>query len=172
MSLRLPTIEWHKVKDLIPWDQNPRVHDAEQLRLLVKSIRHHGMASLIVIQKNTRRILAGHGRHEALMDMGEGETPIPCVVVECSLEDAEALTVADNRLGDLSDWSLPALRDVMGELDVKRRSGFLPLLESARRTSGQVFMTCTEENWPSELGGDLHRWEVASGALKRNPLNC
>jgi DNA replication and repair protein RecF len=55
--------------------------------------------------------------------------------------------------------------DVMGELDVKRRSGFLPLLESARRTSGQVFMTCTEENWPSELGKDLQRWEVKTGNL-------
>ncbi len=48
----------------------------------------------------------------------------------------------------------------MGELDLKRRSGFLPLLEHARRTSGQVFMTATEENWPRELGKDLQRWEV------------
>ena len=55
--------------------------------------------------------------------------------------------------------------DVMGELDVKRRSGFLPLLEHARKTSGQVFMTATEENWPSELGKDLQRWEVRAGAL-------
>lgn len=57
--------------------------------------------------------------------------------------------------------------DVMGELDVKRRSGFLPLLESARKTSGQVFMTATEENWPRELGQDLQRWEVKDGILKR-----
>jgi DNA replication and repair protein RecF len=57
--------------------------------------------------------------------------------------------------------------DVMGELDVKRRSGFLPLLDQARKTSGQVFMTCTEENWPRELGQDLQRWHVVSGALKR-----
>lgn len=57
--------------------------------------------------------------------------------------------------------------DVMGELDAKRRSGFLPLLEQARRSSGQVFMTCTEVNWPSELGRDLQRWEVRSGAVKR-----
>jgi DNA replication and repair protein RecF len=55
--------------------------------------------------------------------------------------------------------------DVMGELDVKRRSGFLPLLEHARKTSGQVFMTATEENWPSELGKDLQRWEVKAGNL-------
>ena len=57
--------------------------------------------------------------------------------------------------------------DVMGELDVKRRSGFLPLLESARKTSGQVFMTATEENWPRELGEALQRWEVKAGSLKR-----
>jgi DNA replication and repair protein RecF len=56
--------------------------------------------------------------------------------------------------------------DVMGELDVKRRAGFLPLLDSARRTSGQVFMTCTEENWPRELGKDLQRWNVKQGTLR------
>jgi DNA replication and repair protein RecF len=56
--------------------------------------------------------------------------------------------------------------DVMGELDLKRRSGFLPLLEYARKTSGQVFMTATEENWPSELGKDLQRWTVQAGTLK------
>jgi DNA replication and repair protein RecF len=55
--------------------------------------------------------------------------------------------------------------DVMGELDVKRRSGFLPLLEQARKTSGQVFMTATEENWPIELGKDLQKWEVKAGLL-------
>ena len=58
--------------------------------------------------------------------------------------------------------------DVMGELDVKRRSGFLPLLEQARRTSGQVFMTATEENWPAELGKDLQRWAVEAGNLHRH----
>jgi DNA replication and repair protein RecF len=56
--------------------------------------------------------------------------------------------------------------DVMGELDVKRRGGFLPLLDQARKTSGQVFMTCTEENWPRELGGNLQKWEVVQGALQ------
>jgi len=61
--------------------------------------------------------------------------------------------------------------DVMGELDVRRRSGFLPLLEQARKTSGQVFMTCTEENWPSELGKDLHRWEVHAGTLQKQTSN-
>ena len=55
--------------------------------------------------------------------------------------------------------------DIMGELDAKRRGGFLPLLEHAHRGRGQVFMTATEENWPSELSRDLQKWEVRQGSL-------
>jgi DNA replication and repair protein RecF len=56
--------------------------------------------------------------------------------------------------------------DVMGELDARRRGGLMPLLERAHHARGQVFMTCTEENWPRELGRDLHRWQVEGGKLK------
>ncbi|HTG44258.1 MAG TPA: DNA replication/repair protein RecF [Verrucomicrobiae bacterium] len=55
--------------------------------------------------------------------------------------------------------------DVMGELDAKRRSGLLPMLERSHQARGQVFMTCTEENWPRELGRDLLRWNVRGGSL-------
>jgi DNA replication and repair protein RecF len=58
--------------------------------------------------------------------------------------------------------------DIMGELDVKRRSGFLPLLKRVHKAHSQVFMTCTEENWPHELGLELNRWEVKGGKLIRN----
>lgn len=57
--------------------------------------------------------------------------------------------------------------DVMGELDAKRRAGFLPLLNRAQQSRSQVFMTCTEENWPRELGRDLQRWEVRGGSLRK-----
>ncbi|HWD19616.1 MAG TPA: DNA replication/repair protein RecF [Verrucomicrobiae bacterium] len=56
--------------------------------------------------------------------------------------------------------------DVMGELDARRRAGFLPLLNRARHAHSQVFMTCTEENWPRELGRDLRLWEVKRGTLR------
>jgi DNA replication and repair protein RecF len=56
--------------------------------------------------------------------------------------------------------------DIMGELDARRRAGFLPLLNRAQHARSQVFMTCTEENWPRELGRDLQRWEVKAGTLK------
>jgi DNA replication and repair protein RecF len=57
--------------------------------------------------------------------------------------------------------------DVMGELDAKRRAAFVPLLNQVQTARSQVFMTCTEENWPRELGRDLQRWEVKAGAVRR-----
>jgi DNA replication and repair protein RecF len=56
--------------------------------------------------------------------------------------------------------------DVMGELDAKRRAAFIPLLDSAERSRGQVFMTATEENWPQDLGRKIHRWQVRAGTLR------
>jgi len=55
--------------------------------------------------------------------------------------------------------------DIMGELDAARRSGFLPLLERAHQSRGQVFMTATEENWPQELAREGQRWRIKEGTL-------
>jgi len=56
--------------------------------------------------------------------------------------------------------------DVMGELDLTRRSGLVPLMERAHQARGQVFMTATEENWPQQFGRDVRRWRVQQGSLK------
>jgi DNA replication and repair protein RecF len=57
--------------------------------------------------------------------------------------------------------------DIMGELDAKRRGGFLPLLERAEHARGQVFMTATEANWPQAPGRELTCWRVKVGRLDK-----
>jgi len=59
--------------------------------------------------------------------------------------------------------------DIMGELDAKRRGGFLPLLDRAEQSRGQVFMTATEANWPVETGRTARRWLVKEGTLLSLP---
>lgn len=56
--------------------------------------------------------------------------------------------------------------DVMGELDAKRRQGFLPLLERAHHDRSQVFMTCTEQNWPRDLALKMNQWTVTCGSIR------
>ena len=53
----------------------------------------------------------------------------------------------------------------MGELDMHRRSAFLPVLERAHHTCAQVFMTCTAQNWPEELGRQARKWNVKAGLV-------
>jgi len=84
-----------------------------------------------------------------------------------SLAIALKMAQAEYLTGLHSSPPILLIDDVMGELDVKRRSGLLPLLERAHHARGQVFMTCTEENWPRELGRDLQRWEIRAGTVKR-----
>lgn len=115
-SLRLPEVLRIRVDELIPFEGNPREHDAEQLRLLQKSLGKYGLAALPVVQKGTLRILAGHGRVEALKIAGHGELEIPVVAVDLSDEDATAYTLADNRLTDLSSWNVPQLQHLLEEL--------------------------------------------------------
>jgi DNA replication and repair protein RecF len=84
-----------------------------------------------------------------------------------TLAIALKLTQAEYLTGLHGSPPILLIDDVMGELDVKRRSAFLPLLERAHQSRGQVFMTATEENWPKELGKELQRWEVKAGTLSQ-----
>ena len=81
------------------------------------------------------------------------------LAITLKLAQAEYLTVLHG--------SPPVLLidDIMGELDAKRRVGFLPLLQRAQQSSGQVFMTATAENWPDEPGRELQHWRVKDGTL-------
>jgi DNA replication and repair protein RecF len=56
--------------------------------------------------------------------------------------------------------------DIMGELDARRRAGLFPLLERSHQARGQVFMTATEQNWPTEFGREPRRWDVKGGTLR------
>lgn len=115
--LKVPKILRVRVRDLRPWGENPREHGQEQLEQLQKSLDQFGLASLPVVQAGTLRILAGHGRVQALMDAGHGDEVIPVVALELGDDDAAAYTVADNRLAEVSEWNPLQLRDVLGELD-------------------------------------------------------
>jgi DNA replication and repair protein RecF len=80
---------------------------------------------------------------------------------------ALALKMAQAEYFRTAHGSAPVLLidDVMGELDLKRRSGFVPLLEAATQGRGQVFLTCAEENWPRELSRGVQRWGIRNGRL-------
>jgi DNA replication and repair protein RecF len=146
-------------------------NDAEELRIeylpSVKKDFAVELAQSRARERSQRVTVVGPHRDELQLELNvrsaaqfgsEGQKR--SVAIALKMAQAEYLT------GLHGSAPLLLIDDVMGELDVKRRSGFLPLLEQAHRSRGQVFMTCTEENWPRELGLEMHRWKVESGALK------
>lgn len=117
-------------------------------------------------ERVTRLTLVGPHRDDlALLLNGKPAAPYASEGQKRTLALALKMAQAEYLTETLGSPPILLIDDVMGELDLKRRSGFLPLLERNREAQGQVFMTCTEENWPRELGRSLQRWEVRQGTL-------
>lgn len=146
----------------------------EELRLEYQpSVRRDFLVELRQSEsRDPRRAMTSVGPHrdEILLTLdGRGaaqfgsEGQKRSVVIALKMAQAEHLTTLHGTPPVL------LIDDIMGELDRKRRAAFLPLLRRVHQARSQVFMTCTEENWPSELGRELQRWEVRSGKVAPLP---
>jgi DNA replication and repair protein RecF len=145
--------------------------DAEELRLEYEPSVKEDFAAELAKQRGRERVyrttLVGPHRDELRLLLDEraaaqfaSEGQKRSLAVALKMAQAEYLT------GLHGAPPILLIDDVMGELDSGRRAGLLPLLERSHQSSGQVFMTCTEENWPRELGRRLQRWEISAGALR------
>ena len=122
------TIEYIPLDELIRWPRNPKQHD---LGVIHKSMERFGFTSPVLVDENSGRLVAGHGRLDTLMQkMNAGEDPpariikngkmwkIP-VVRGLSFEseqEAEAYLLADNRLVELGGWDELQLAEVLSDL--------------------------------------------------------
>ena len=138
-------------------DYAPGVRQDFRLELAQSRARERAMRTTLVgPHRDDLRILLNDQPSAQFASEGQKRT----LAIALKMAQAEYLT------GIHGAPPILLIDDVMGELDARRRAGLLPLLERSHRASGQVFMTCTEENWPRELSRDLRRWQVASGTLR------
>jgi hypothetical protein len=110
------SVRYIPLNTLTAWDRNPKLHDLEQIQ---ESIRRFGFVLPLVEDATTRRLVAGHGRREALLAMKKNGEPLPARIKErdgdwlvpvlfgVSFEneqEAEAYLLADNRLVEAGGW--------------------------------------------------------------------
>ena len=148
-------------------------NDAEELRIeyqpSVKNDFAVELAASRAREKTFRATLVGPHRDDLLLlQNGKSAAQFGSEGQKRTLAIALKMAQAEFLTGIHGSPPVLLIDDVMGELDVKRRSGLLPLLTRSREASGQVFMTCTDENWPSELGKELQRWTVRTGTVQRS----
>lgn len=118
-------------------------------------------------ERTYRTTLIGPHRDDLILRVnGRPAAPFTSEGQKRTLAIALKMAQAEYLGGILGSPPVLLIDDVMGELDATRRAGVLPLLHQSHQAGGQVFMTCTEENWPRDLGRELIRWEVAEGMLR------
>lgn len=152
-------VEMVPLDDVERWPRNPKRHDVPALR---ESIRRFGFVAPLVRDDATGRIVVGHGRLEALLEMRDaGEDPparaegwrVPVLVGVSfrSEREAEAYLIADNRHVELGGWDdadLAAMLRDMGDLDES-------LLQSIGMTNEELTTLLDFEQAPSTGQTDL-----------------
>ena len=99
---------------LIPYINNARTHNKEQIAKLRSSLREFGFINPIIIDKNFN-VIAGHGRLSAAKE--ESMEEVPCVFVEHFTEaQKKAYILADNRMALDAGWDDELLSLEMEEL--------------------------------------------------------
>jgi hypothetical protein len=102
------------VRHLRPNARNVRRHPKQQIRQIANSIQRFGWTVPILVDEKGR-ILAGHGRYDAALQLGLKEVP---VIVISGLNEAEkrALALGDNKIAANASWDRGVLASELGEL--------------------------------------------------------
>lgn len=108
-------IEQVNPADLIPADYNPRTISETQLIALKRSIERWGFVQPVILNEKTGRIVGGHQRVTAALELALPKVP----VVRLSLDESgeKALNIALNKIS--GDWDKGQLVELIEELEQK-----------------------------------------------------
>src|ERR1700674_4763184 len=97
--------------------QNPRQHSARQIGQIARSIENFGFNVPVLVDRDNK-VLAGHGRVQALQRLGRGDVPV-IRLEHLTPAQAKAFNIADNRLTETASWNDRLLGEVLQELSVQ-----------------------------------------------------
>jgi len=108
------------IESLIPYANNARKHDENQIKQIASSIKEFGFNNPVLIDKDNG-IIAGHGRVLAAQRLGW--TEVPTIALEHLTEtQKKAFILADNRIAMNSTWDNELLaielEALNGEMDL------------------------------------------------------
>lgn len=112
------SVKYIRKDDLIPYINNSRTHDSNQVNQIASSIKEFGFTNPILVDEDSG-IIAGHGRLLAADLLGIDE--VPTITLEGLTEaQRKAYVIADNQLALNAGWDLDNLKveiDRLTELD-------------------------------------------------------
>ena len=106
-------IVYKKIKDLIPYEKNPRNND-DAVEYVSNSIKEFGFKVPIIIDKNNV-IVAGHTRYKASKKLNLDE--VPCIIADdLTDEQIKAFRLADNKTSEIASWDFDLLEQELADL--------------------------------------------------------
>jgi site-specific DNA-methyltransferase (adenine-specific) len=105
--------EYVDIDSLIEWEHNPRIN-TEAISKVARSIERFGFASPIIAREEDKMVIAGHTRIAAARSLGLQTVPVR--FMKLNRTEAELLAIADNKLGEISDWDETMLKDILSVL--------------------------------------------------------
>lgn len=106
-----------KVKDLIPYEYNPRFMTEERKEKLLASIEKFNLVEIPVINTDNK-LLAGHQRVKILMDVGRGDELIDCRFPNRTLTDQEFKEYNITSNLPVGFWDRDLLEQVFQDIDL------------------------------------------------------
>lgn len=104
-TTEMQLVDIHK---LIPYVNNARTHNVQQINKLRSSLREFGFINPVIIDRDFN-VIAGHGRIMAAKE--EGINEVPCVFVDYLTEaQKKAYILADNRMAMDAGWDEELLK--------------------------------------------------------------
>jgi DNA modification methylase len=121
-------VEYMPIELLEGAARNPKRHAGEEVQ---KSMGRFGYTEPLLLDERTQRLVAGHGRREALLSLKQAQKPPPDGVrvegeqwlvpvmrgwASKNDQEAEAYLLASNRLTEAGGWHEDALAEMLQEL--------------------------------------------------------
>lgn len=120
-DLLLAPLEWstekRKVKDLIPYEYNPRKLSEEKKQKLRDSLEKYNLAEIPAINTNDV-IIAGHQRVVVLMEIGRGDEWIDVRVPNRELTELEFKEYNIRSNVPVGEWDVDILNDIFADVDL------------------------------------------------------
>lgn len=108
MSKTTTEMQLVDINKLIPYVNNARTHNAQQINKIRSSLREFGFINPVIIDRGFN-VIAGHGRIMAAKE--EGINEVPCVFVDYLTEaQKKAYILADNRMAMDAGWDEELLK--------------------------------------------------------------
>lgn len=131
-------VEYIDINELITYANNAKIHTAEQVEQIKKSIQEFGMNDPIAIWKNNE-IIEGHGRLLALKELGYETVPV-IRLDSLTDEQRKAYALVHNKLTMNTDFNVDLLNlelEDINDIDMSN-FGFLELSYDPMEYFGEI----------------------------------